>query len=393
MNIKHFIQNETAGGLVLLGATLLALLCANSPLADWYFSFMAMPVEIGLTFRGGFYGLDQSVTHWVNDALMTLFFLMIGLEIKRELVAGELSSRERALQPLLAAIGGVVVPVLCFLALNVNQPETVRGWAIPCATDIAFALGVLSFLGSRVPPSIKILLTAIAIIDDLIAILVIALFYTHALEHVYIWIALLAMIGMAGLHYFRVMRTSLYLILGAVVWVGFLNGGLHPTLAGVVTAMAIPLRRQHEQKSSLVRLQHALHPWVVFLIVPVFAFVNAGIDLSGIALADFTRPLPLGIMLGLILGKPLGIMGGLYLGHKTGLARKSPRMEWNDYYGMAVLCGIGFTMSLFIGDLAFDDPDMDNQVKLGVLAASALMVVAGWALCRLHLNTRVKHPL
>lgn len=395
MQIRKYIHNETAGSLFLILATCLALACANSGLADFYRDLLALPVKIGLTVDGAFYGLDKSFLLWVNDALMTLFFLMIGLEIKRELIKGELSMRDRLLQPLFAAIGGVVVPVFFYMTVNSGNTETMHGWAIACATDIAFALGVLALLGSRVPPSIKILLTAIAIIDDLIAILVIALFYSADPQLLYLLAALAGVALLVLLNYCRVVRVTFYLLSGALIWYGFLKAGVHPTLSGVITAMAIPLKLpvNNHQQSPLIRLEHALHPWIVFGVVPLFAFTNAGLSLAGIRVADYAHPLTLGIILGLVVGKPVGIMLGLFLGHVSGMAKKATRMEWNDYYGMAALCGIGFTMSLFIGDLGFKDPVQMERVKLGVLTASGLMAIIGWALCRFHLTHRFKHSI
>lgn len=363
--IRNFIQSQTASGIVLMMATVLALVSANS--------FMAVSYREAMT---------ASVTFFINDILMALFFLLVGLEIKRELVIGELSSRSRALQPLLAALGGVILPMIFFLVLNHDNPQTIHGWAIPCATDIAFALGVLSLLGKRVPPSLTILLAAIAIIDDLIAVLVIAFFYTADLHLVYLGVAAVGTLGLFALNRLRSAHVSLYLVAGAVVWTGFLKAGVHPTLAGVVTAMALPVTVTGSKKPPLARLEHFLHPWVAFIIVPLFVFANAGLDMRGLTLADLGQPLTLGIILGLVLGKPLGIMGGLYLGHVTGLAKKPNVFPWHRYYGIAVLCGIGFTMSLFIGELGFDDPTHMTHVKLGVLFASTFMAVAGWALCR-----------
>lgn len=386
MQIRNFIHNETTGSIVLILATLLALICANSGWADGYATLLAMPLKIGVTVSTMFYGLDVPVFLWINDALMTLFFLMIGLEIKRELFTGELSTPSKALQPLFAAIGGVVFPVLIFSVINFSSPETQSGWAIPCATDIAFALGMLALLGNRVPPAIKVLLTAIAIIDDLIAIIVIAVFYSHGMEAVYLLGALAGVIILYGLHFFNVMRISLYLLGGTIVWVSFLKAGIHPTLAGVVTAMAIPL--DGKNKSPLIVLEKALHPWVVFFIVPLFAFANAGLSLTSLNKDAFSQPLTLGIILGLVIGKPLGIMAGLGVGHYLGYAKKPKRFDWGDYFGMATLCGIGFTMALFIGELGFNDPVYIDQVKLGVLSASLVMALCGLGLCRFNFERK-----
>ncbi len=395
MQIRNFIHNETSGGIFLLFSTVLALIFANTSLVGFYETLMIAPIKIGVTVFSNFYGLDKPFSLWVNDLLMTFFFLLLGLEIKRELVAGELSTRSKALQPLFAAVGGVVVPIICYLAVTYTHDEVRHGWAIPCMTDLAFALGILAFLGNRVPPSIKILLTALAIIDDLIAIILIAVFYTDALAWTYLIYVAVGIAALLVLHYSKVMRPALYLVAGAIVWYGLLKTGLHPTLAGVITAFALPLRVEGTpiNKSPLVRLEKNLHPYVSFLVVPIFAFSNAGLKLSGITPADIMHPLTMGIAAGLMIGKPIGIMLGLYIGHITGLARKAIQKQWSDYIGMAILCGIGFTMSLFVGDLSFTDPVFTNRVRLGVLGASVIMATLGWTICRFNLTARFKHTI
>lgn len=380
MQIRNFIHHETAGSLVLILATLAALFCANSGLAGLYTNWLNSPLGAGFTVQTAFIGLEKPVFLWINDVLMSFFFLLVGLEIKREILAGELSNRHKILQPVFAAIGGVVVPILFFVGVNYQSPETLRGWAVPCATDIAFALGILALLGSRVPAGIKILLTAIAIIDDLIAVLVIALFYSGDLQFGYLVLAAIGAGILAFLNYRRARRTAFYLLAGALVWTGFLKAGIHPTLAGIVTAMAIPLRDK-KSKPVLERLEKRLHPWVVFAIVPVFAFANAGLDLAQIDRAMLGGKLAFGILLGLMIGKPLGIFGGLWLGHRTGLAPKPKPFRWRDYAGLSALCGIGFTMALFIGEIGFSQPEYLAQVKAGILVASFVMALCGFLIC------------
>lgn len=380
--IHHYIRHESLGGLCLILAAVLALLCANSSFYPLYHQALQLDLKFGLTMGERFYGLSKPLILWINDVLMSLFFLLVGLEIKRELIDGELSTRSKALQPFLAAIGGMLVPAMIYAAVNLGDAEAMRGWAIPCATDIAFALGVLALLGSRVPVAVKIMLTAIAIIDDLLSILVIAFFYTRELHLNYLWLALFGLAGLVALNRSRSSRISLYLVMGSVIWWSFLKTGVHPTLAAVVTAMAIPLNAG--DKSPLVRLEHALHGWVIFFVLPIFAFANSGLPLGGLSLDMLGHPVTLGIILGLAAGKPLGIMGGLFLGHVSNLARKPAFVPWSHYLCMSVLCGIGFTMALFIGELAFDAPDNVAHVKLGILAASLFTAVSGWFLCRLN---------
>ena len=391
MQIKNFIHNETSGAVFLFLATILAILCANSGLEPFYASLLGAPVKIGVSVFNDFYGLDKPLFLWVNDALMTLFFMLLGLEIKRELIAGELSTRSKALQPLFAAIGGVVVPIICFLAMTYQSPDVMRGWAIPCATDLAFALGIIAFLGNRVPSYVKILLTALAIIDDLIAIIIVAVFYTETIYWFYFVYVAIGGAALFALNRLNITKARFYLLAGAVAWYGMLKAGLHPTLAGVMTAMALPLRigDTAPNKSPLVRLENKLHPYVSFLVVPVFAFFNAGLRLADVTPNDFVHPLTMGIMAGLIIGKPVGIMLGIYIGHISGLARKAASKPWANYVGMAFLCGIGFTMSLFIGDLSFiDDAGLINRVKLGVLGGSIIPAIIGWSVYRFNLVAR-----
>ncbi len=378
--LRNFVGSEAAGGYVLMAAAALALVLANSPLAEGYFAVLR--VELG--FALGPLHLRESLLHWINDGLMALFFLLVGLEIKREVLDGQLSRPSRILLPGLAALGGVAVPAAIYLSLNAGAPERAPGWAIPSATDIAFALGVLAIAGSRVPPSLKIFLAAIAILDDLAAILIIAVFYTAELH----WPALagagLATAALVALNRLRVEPLWLYLAVGLVLWFCVLESGVHATLAGVVLAMTIPMRRSparpDDQRSPLHRLEHGLHKPVAFFVVPVFGLANAGLSFAGITTGMVLAPAPLGVALGLFLGKQAGVF-------LTSLA--VIRLNWADapagssraqLYGVSVLCGIGFTMSLFVGNLAFTDPTLIVETKIGVLMGSGLSALLGLAI-------------
>jgi Na+:H+ antiporter, NhaA family len=385
-SIKSFINHEAAGGILLILAACIALLIANSPLAELYTEILNLPVTVGITLGDFLVGLKKSVLLWINDVLMALFFLLVGLEIKREFLMGELSTRQKALQPFFAALGGMVVPAAVYLIVTRHNPQFLPGWAIASATDIAFALGILALLGSAVPQSVKILLTAIAILDDLGAILIIAFFYTGDIQWYYLMISAMGIGGLCVLNLSNVNRIAPYILFGIAIWLGFLKSGLHPTLAGVITAIAIPLRTTTSRNmiyTPLMRLEHALHAWIVFGVLPIFALANAGLSFSGLHIASVLDTLPFGIILGLFIGKPLGIMAGLLIGHYIGLARKPDELRWRDYAGMSILCGIGFTMALFIGELAFDSADYRNEVRLGVLSASLLSAGIGWCVCRL----------
>ncbi|WP_347342867.1 Na+/H+ antiporter NhaA [Sphingomonas faeni] len=368
--IRRFFAGEAAGAIVLLAATIAALLVANSPLAAAYFATLDHAVA------------GMSVHHWIDDGAMALFFLLIGLEVKSEFVSGHLSTWGERILPGAAALAGMVVPACLYLLVNIGTPASLRGWAIPAATDIAFALGILALLGSRVPTSLKVLLTAIAVIDDLLAILVIALFYTGH-------IALLPLLGagvglcvLVVLNLSGVRSLAPYLLIGLGIWYGVLLSGVHATLAGVAVALTIPLRTG-EGQPPLKRLEHALQPWSSFLIVPAFGFANAGIAFGGMVAADVMSPLPAGIMLGLFLGKQIGIFATIRGLVTVRLAEAPRNATWAQVYGMAVLCGIGFTMSLFIGGLAFADaPHALDSVKIGVFAGSILSGVAGWLILR-----------
>jgi NhaA family Na+:H+ antiporter len=368
--VRRFFAGDAAGAIVLLAATIAALLVANSPLAPTYFATLHHAV-------GG-----MSVHHWIDDGAMALFFLLIGLEVKSEFVSGHLSTWGERIMPGAAALAGMVVPACLYLLVNMGTPANLRGWAIPAATDIAFALGILALLGSRVPTSLKVLLTAIAVIDDLLAILVIAVFYTGQ-------IALLPLLAAgAGLGVLVVLNLSgvrslvPYLLIGIGIWYGVLLSGVHATLAGVAVAFTIPLRTG-DGRPPLKRLEHALQPWSSFLIVPAFGFANAGIAFGGMVAADVISPLPVGIMLGLFLGKQIGIFATIRGLVTFRLAEAPKNANWAQVYGMAVLCGIGFTMSLFIGGLAFADaPHAMDSVKIGVFAGSILSGIVGWMILR-----------
>lgn len=365
--LQRFCAAEAAGGIVLMVAAALALIVANSPLATGYFATLHLDV-------GGL-----SVGHWINDGLMALFFLLVGLEIKREMAVGQLATwGDRAL-PGLAALGGMAVPALIYALVNRHDPQTLSGWAIPAATDIAFALGVLSLLGSRVPTSLKVFLSALAILDDLGAVLIIALFYTSDLSTA----MLLAAAGLVAvlfvLNRLKVKALLPYLLIGALLWFCLLRSGIHATLAGVILALFIPLGdTETDDASPLLKLEAALHPWVAFLIVPVFGFANAGVALGNISLANLLDPVPLGVALGLFLGKQIGISLLALLAIRSGLARLPEGANGLQLYGVALLCGIGFTMSLFIGALAFPGaPLLVDEVKIGVLLGSLLSALAG----------------
>jgi NhaA family Na+:H+ antiporter len=375
-----FIRHEAAGGVVLLAAALAALLVSNSPLAWLYDGFLDTAVSV----RVGALVLDKPLLLWINDGLMAVFFFLVGLEIKRELLQGELSSYEQAVMPAIAAAGGMAVPALIYVAVNAGSPATLKGWAVPSATDIAFAVGVLALLGARVPASLKVFLLALAILDDLGSILVIALFYTADLH----WSALLLAAGggavLIALNLRGVTSLAPYVLTGAFIWVCVLKSGVHATLAGVVVAIAIPLTPQGPEHPSLLEeLEERLHPWVAFAILPAFAFANAGVSLAGLSLAKLVAPMPLGIVLGLAIGKPLGVLGATWLAVASGLGRRPEGASWAQLVGVGMLAGIGFTMSLFIGMLAFSEAQHAAQLRLGVLAGSIISAVAGYLVLRL----------
>jgi NhaA family Na+:H+ antiporter len=365
-----FIRHESSAGILLMVAAALALVIANSPLAATYFDSLHAMV------------LGLSVLHWINDALMALFFLLVGLEIKRELVEGQLSSWQQRVLPGVAALGGMVIPALIYVAIARGDGVALRGWAVPMATDIAFALGVLILLGPRVPTSLKVFLTALAIIDDLGAVIVIALFYTSELSLQALGLSAVALGLLIVMNRMGVRWLPAYLAVGAVLWLLVLKSGIHATLAGVLLALTIPIRATAAgnagDHSPLHRLEHGLHPWVAFLIIPVFGFANAGVSFVGMSPASLLAPVPLGIAAGLFLGKQIGVFAFCWLTIRAGYAQLPHGANWTQLYGVALLCGIGFTMSLFIGALAFAGyPQMADATKVGVLVGSVLSALAG----------------
>ncbi|ECJ6375104.1 Na+/H+ antiporter NhaA [Citrobacter sp. MAL-2] len=374
--VSDFFSSPIAGGVVLILASLAAITVANSPLRAGYEALLDTKA-VGL-----------SVEHWINDALMAAFFMMVGLEIKRELLIGQLSTWSQRALPGFAAIGGMVVPALIYVGLNRAHPDTLAGWAIPAATDIAFALGVLALLGSRVPPSLKIFLSALAILDDMGAVTIIALFYTSDISLVMlgaaaVMVALLILLNRTG-----VTRLLPYILTGALLWYFMLQSGVHATIAGILLAFCIPLRtKDRDGRVPLDRLEHIINPWVTFLILPLFGFANAGVALSGMTMDDLLSSVPVGVAMGLFLGKQVGIFGLSLLAVKLGIACRPENSNWIQVYGVSVLCGIGFTMSLFIGNLAFAGNELlIDEVKVGVLAGSLLAVITGMLILRLSSN-------
>ncbi len=379
--VKKFLSLESASGILLVIAMILALIAENSFLQVSYDALLQTPVEV----RIGKLHLAKPLLLWVNDALMAVFFLLVGLELKREMLVGQLSSPAQIFLPAIAAIGGIVVPALIYVYFNQGDALALKGWAIPAATDIAFALGVLALLGSRVPPALKLFLLALAIIDDIGAIIIIAIFYSGDLSVSSLIVAGGALVVLAFLNWRNSMSIALYLTVGLVLWVAVLKSGVHATLAGIVLAFFIPLRGyKNSEKSPLARLEHDLHPSVAFIILPVFAFANAGISLQGLSFATLLEPVPLGIALGLFFGKQIGIFGMVWLAIKAGLARLPEGMNWAQLYGVSVLCGIGFTMSLFISSLAFEQGAMaySTNDRLGILVGSVVSAVVGYLLLR-----------
>jgi len=377
---QAFFQHEAAGGIVLMAAAAVALTLDNSPLSWLYAKLLSTPVVIQI----GALGIDKPLLLWINDGLMAIFFFLIGLEIKREIIEGRISSVQKASLPLIAAVGGMIVPALIYIGLNQGDPEALKGWAIPAATDIAFALGVLALLGSRVPVALKIFLLALAIIDDLGAIIIIALFYTSELSLSVLAIAAVGISILAYLNYRGVLHAAPYLVTGVVIWVCVLKSGVHATLAGVVIALFIPLnaKEKAEGHSPLKQIEHGLAPWVVFGVMPIFAFANAGVALHTLSFGDLFNGIPLGIAAGLFFGKQIGIMSFVWVPVKFGISRMPDGVTWLQIYGVSVLAGIGFTMSLFIGTLAFSAPEHAAAVRIGVLAGSIASALLGYLILR-----------
>lgn len=374
--LKDLLHHDSAGGVLLVMTAVLALVLANSPFAFLYDSFLATPVQV----RFGNLDIAKPLLLWVNDGLMAIFFFLVGLEIKREVMIGHLSSVSQVILPGIAAVAGIVVPALIYFALNQRDDVSVRGWAIPSATDIAFALGVFSLFGSRVPVSLKLFLLSVAIFDDLGAILIIAFFYSSELSLLSLVVAGVGLGLLFVLNRLSVRNQAAYIIIGVIVWVAVLKSGVHATLAGFAVACFIPLDvKNTEGHAMLPFLEHALHPWVTFLILPLFAFANAGVALDGVSIDALLTPIPLGIALGLFVGKQLGIFGACWIAIKLGIAKLPLGATWMQFYAVSLLCGIGFTMSLFIGSLAFEMQSAAYMVdvKLGVLVGSLFSAVIG----------------
>jgi len=375
-----FLEHEAAGGIAICLAAIAALVIANSGLASVYDHLLHADLRLGIPPVS----LTKSLLHWINDGLMVVFFFLVGLEIKREMLVGALSSVKDALLPIIAAVGGMIVPAIIYAVVNWDDPVAMRGWAIPTATDIAFAVGVLAVLGSRIPPALKVFLLALAIIDDLGAILIIAIFYTTNLSFAALGLAGVGTLALFALNRQRVMSIWPYIAAGLFVWLCVLESGVHATLAGVITALAIPLAAsESEREGPLERLEHAIGPWVSFGILPIFALANAGVSLAGLSLADLAKPIPLGIALGLLIGKPVGIFSFAGMAIRAGIADMPRDAAWSQLFGVAVLAGIGFTMSLFIGLLAFSDTELATHVRLGVLSASVLAAALGYLILAL----------
>jgi NhaA family Na+:H+ antiporter len=387
--LQEFLKLESAGGVLLAGAAVLALLLANSPLDRWY----AQLLQVQVTMTVGGFGVDKALLLWINDGLMAIFFLLVGLELKREVVEGQLSSLAQLALPAMAAIGGVIAPAVIYVFMTQGAAEAKGGWAIPTATDIAFALAVLTLLGSRVPVALKVFLATVAVIDDLLAIVIIAVFYSADLS---VHAGLVALGGVALLvllNRLGVTRIAPYMIVGTLIWLAVLKSGVHATLAGVIVAACIPLKAD-DNRSPARHLEHTLHPWVAFGVLPVFAFANAGVPLLNLGAAAFTNVVSTGIAAGLFLGKQVGVFGLTALALATGMAKMPRGMNWGLFWGAALLCGIGFTMSLFIGSLAFEHGDMlqTAAVKIGVIAGSLASGIAGVVVLRIFLPSSTELP-
>ena len=374
---KWFFKLEAASGLVLLISAVIALIISNSDYSTLYFETLETYLFVGINN----FGIKMSVVHWINDALMAAFFFFVTLEIKREFLQGELSNRKQALLPIIAAIGGMLVPALIYIYINFQNTVTLNGWAIPSATDIAFSLGVLSLLGSRVPLSLKVFLTALAIIDDLGAIVIIAFFYSGDLSIIYLTLLLLTFIGLLILNKLNIKKFLPYLILGLILWFFTHESGIHATISGVLLATVIPHRKKEKDFSLLTKVEHKISPYVAFGIMPLFALANAGVSLSGVNLNSLLSPVPLGILLGLFVGKQIGVFLFSIVSIKLKIAQMPNNSNWVSFYGVGILTGIGFTMSLFIGNLAFaDNTQYMDGVKIGVLAGSLLSTLVGYFL-------------
>ncbi|WP_145567572.1 Na+/H+ antiporter NhaA [Yersinia aleksiciae] len=385
--IRQFLRQEAAGGLILIFAAIVALLMANTPLQGIYQSFLDVPVSVKVASLD----ISKPLLLWINDGLMAVFFLVVGLEVKRELMEGSLAGRDKAVFPAIAALGGMLAPALIYLLFNGADEVTRQGWAIPAATDIAFALGVMALLGNRVPTGLKVFLLALAIIDDLGVIIIIALFYTHEVSVQALGIAAAAIALLGYMNWRGVGKTSAYLLVGLVLWVCILKSGVHATLAGVIVGFMIPLHTK-DKRSPSESLEQGLHPWVAYLILPLFAFANAGVSLQGVSFSGLTSLLPLGIASGLFIGKPLGIFIFSWLAVKLGIAKLPDAINFKQIFAVSVLCGIGFTMSIFIASLAFEGADLalTTYSKLGILLGSTAAAIVGYSLLRLALPANKK---
>ena len=387
-SLLDFFRLEAAGGIMLVGASIIALIVANSSLHGLYQNFLNFPVHIGIAD----FAIKKPFVLWINDGLMAIFFLLIGLELKREFIEGQFADRKQILLPAMCALGGMIVPMALYAAINWNDSVAIRGVAIPAATDIAFALGVLSLLGSRVPVALKLLLTAIAVADDLGAIIIIAIFYTSNLSLLSLGLAALAAAGLYLLNLFSVMRLSAYLLIGLVLWVAVLKSGVHATLAGVVLGLCIPLGGADEAAARpSQKLEHFLHPWVAYFILPLFAFANAGVSLQGVQWSNLTDSIPLGIVAGLVVGKQVGVFGVAYVLLKLKWVRLPDGLNLPMLWGLSMLCGIGFTMSLFIGSLAFEGQGelLQASYRLGILLASFIAAVSAFVFLKWQLNKNI----
>ncbi|MDE4024169.1 Na+/H+ antiporter NhaA [Glaesserella parasuis] len=394
-HIRKFLQLESASGILLLAFAMLAMLFANTPLKDLYFDFLSMPVSIQI----GLFSIHKPLLMWVNDGFMAVFFVLIGLEVKREMMVGAISSYQRAIFPAIGALGGMIVPALVFTLINSDSPEFQQGWAIPMATDIAFALGVLGLLGKRVPFALKIFLLALAIIDDLGAIVVIAIFFSHELSTTALISAAIAITALIMMNRMRVTAICAYMVVGLILWASVLKSGVHATLAGVIIGFCVPLKGKNGEE-PLAHFEHILAPWCSFVILPLFAFSNAGVSLPGMCLSTFFSPLTMGVALGLLVGKTLGVFSFSFLAVKLGIAQLSEGINFKQIFAVSILCGIGFTMSMFLAGLAFGGDEADGQfislARLGILIGSGISAVLGYYLLKLctmpniHINNLSK---
>ncbi|MCT8616084.1 Na+/H+ antiporter NhaA [Glaesserella parasuis] len=394
-HIRKFLQLESASGILLLAFAMLAMLFANTPLKDLYFDFLSMPVSIQI----GLFSIHKPLLMWVNDGFMAVFFVLIGLEVKREMMVGAISSYQRAIFPAIGALGGMIVPALVFTLINSDSPEFQQGWAIPMATDIAFALGVLGLLGKRVPFALKIFLLALAIIDDLGAIVVIAIFFSHELSTTALISAVIAITALIIMNRMRVTAICAYMVVGLILWASVLKSGVHATLAGVIIGFCVPLKGKNGEE-PLAHFEHILAPWCSFVILPLFAFSNAGVSLAAMSLSTLFSPLTMGVALGLLVGKTLGVFSFSFLAVKLGIAQLSEGINFKQIFAVSVLCGIGFTMSMFLAGLAFGGDEADGQfislARLGILIGSGISAVLGYYLLKLctmpniHINNLSK---